>query len=397
MRARITAEPRAPRLRSLRIWSALHTWSSLISTAFLLMLCITGLPLIFHHELNHALGYESEPPEMPPGTPHTSLDRVVAAAKARRPGEAVQFVSFDPDEPNLAIVSLGTSVEADPRNNGFVAVDLRTAEVLTEPKLREGPVAFLLQLHTDMFLGLPGKLFLGAMGLLFVVAVVSGIVLYRPFTRKLDFGTVRHGRGRRIKWLDWHNLLGVTTLTWALVVGATGAINTLDDVLLKSWRSGQLAEMTAPYKGTPRPETLASLDAAVATARAAAPGMAPRVVAYPGTLFSSNNHYAVFMAGDTPLTARLLKPALIDGADGRLTDLRAMPWPIQALFLSQPLHFGDYGGMPLKILWAILDLATIVVLASGLTLYAGRGRRGRRASPVPAFARVDHGTSEAAR
>ncbi len=26
------------------------------------------------------------------------------------------------------------------------------------------------------------------------------------------------------------------------------------------------------------------------------------------------------------------------------------------LLLSQPLHFGDYGGMPLKILWALLDL-----------------------------------------
>lgn len=153
--------PAVPRLRALRIWSAVHKWTSLVSMAFLLMLCLTGLPLIFHHELNHALGYEAEPPEMAPNTPHTALDRVIEAAKARRPGEAVQFVSFDRDEPNLATISLGRSVDADPQNNKFVAVDLRTAEVLMEPKLREGPVAFLLKLHTDMFLGLPGKLFLG--------------------------------------------------------------------------------------------------------------------------------------------------------------------------------------------------------------------------------------------
>jgi uncharacterized iron-regulated membrane protein len=36
------------------------------------------------------------------------------------------------------------------------------------------------------------------------------------------------------------------------------------------------------------------------------------------------------------------------------------------------LHFGDYGGMPLKILWALFDLATIVVLISGLYLWFAR-------------------------
>ena len=53
-----------------------------------------------------------------------------------------------------------------------------------------------------------------------------------------------------------------------------------------------------------------------------------------------------------------------------------MPWYVSTLLLSQPLHFGDYGGLPLKIIWAFLDLITIVVLISGLYLWLGR--RGRR-------------------
>ena len=71
-----------------------------------------------------------------------------------------------------------------------------------------------LKLHTDMFAGLPGKLFLGFMGLLLLVAIVSGVVLYAPFMRKLDFGTLRTERSRRIKWLDYHNLLGVVTVAY---------------------------------------------------------------------------------------------------------------------------------------------------------------------------------------
>lgn len=43
--------------------------------------------------------------------------------------------------------------------------------------------------------------------------------------------------------------------------------------------------------------------------------------------------------------------------------------------MSQPLHFGDYGGMPLKIVWALLDAITIVVLGSGLYLWLVKRRR----------------------
>lgn len=46
-----------------------------------------------------------------------------------------------------------------------------------------------------------------------------------------------------------------------------------------------------------------------------------------------------------------------------------MPWYVAALLLSQPLHFGDYRKLPLKIAWAILDVIPIVVLVSGLYLW----------------------------
>ena len=50
---------------ALRAWIFVHKWTSLISTAFLLLLCVTGLPLIFYHEIDHALGYSVEPPDLP--------------------------------------------------------------------------------------------------------------------------------------------------------------------------------------------------------------------------------------------------------------------------------------------------------------------------------------------
>ena len=55
-------------------------------------------------------------------------------------------------------------------------------------------MGIMLSLHVDLFASLPGELFLGFMGLLFCVAIVSGVVLYGPFMKKLEFGTVRASR-----------------------------------------------------------------------------------------------------------------------------------------------------------------------------------------------------------
>src|SRR5262249_23719865 len=154
---------------------------------------------------------------------------------------------------------------------------------------------FLLQIHTDLFAGLPGKLFLGFMGLLFIASIVSGVVLYAPWMRKLDFGTVRWEKRRLVRWLDLHNLLGAITILWALTVGFTGVLNTWADLILKIWQFGQLAEMTATYKDAAPPAKLASIDAAVQTAVKISSGMTPSFVAFPGSPFSSKSHYAVFM------------------------------------------------------------------------------------------------------
>ena len=61
-----------------------------------------------------------------------------------------------------------------------------------------------------------------------------------------------------------------------------------------------------------------------------------------------------------------------------------MPWYVSTLFLSQPLHFGDYGGMPLKIIWAILDIITIVILWTGLYLWLKRRKPATSQARVPA-------------
>jgi uncharacterized iron-regulated membrane protein len=358
---------------SVRAWFEIHKWTSLICTVFLLLLCVTGLPLIFHEEIDHALGKEPEAPEMPMDTPKMSLNALAEIGLKQYPGNVIRYIFWQDEHPNVVLISMTDSIDAPPEVANFVSLDERTGKVLQQPKFNEGFMYVIYKLHVDMFAGIPGKLFLGLMGLLFVASIISGIMLYGPIMKKFDFGMVRTEKSKRLKWLDLHNMLGIVTLAWASVVGITGVINTASDIVIDLWQVGQLAEMVAPYKNLqPVQGELSSLDAAVKTAQAQAPEMNPSVLAFPGTAFSSQHHFAVFMRGNTPVTSKLIKPALIDARTGSLTDMRDMPWYVNMLFISQPLHFGDYGGMPLKILWAIFDVVTIFVLVSGLYLWFAR-------------------------
>ena len=369
--------------RRIKTWAWVHKWSSLVCTVFMLLLCITGLPLIFHHEIGHLLGTEVEAPKMPAGTPRASLDRVIEVAHALHPERVVQFVSQPEDDDGLWFVTL-TPTPAPTDDFKSVAVDARTGQVLAQPKFDEGFMWVMLKLHVDLFAGLAGKLFLGFMGLLLLVAIVSGVVLYAPFMRKLDFGTVRRERRPRLKWLDLHNLLGIVTLVWAFTVGATGMINTWADLLIKYWQYDQLSSLLAPYKGqpeTPKAER-ASVQRSLEVALAQAPGMKVSFIAFPGTAFSSPHHNTVFLRGNEPFTSRLLQPVLVDAKTNEATASPKLPWYLTALLVSQPLHFGDYGGMPMQILWALLDIATIIVLGSGLYLWLKRGKTAPAAAPA---------------
>lgn len=369
--------------RTIKAWVTVHKWTSLVSTAFLLMLCITGLPLIFHDEIDWLT--EERPTYGAPGVGSSGtapvllpLDEMLARALANRPGEVPLYMAFDNDQPSMTITT-GPRPDSPGSDMTIQSFDRSTGELVAS--VSEDSVSgvgavmhFLLELHTDMFLGLPGMLFLGAMGVCFAIALISGVVLYAPFMRKLDFGTLRVGRSARTKWLDYHNLLGIVGLAWMLVVGLTGVINALAVPIEAAWKANELAAMTGEYaeREPLDPARYGSLDKAMAAARAQLPGNNPQFIAFPGGTFSSNHHYAVFFQGNTPLTERLLTPALVDAETGTFTAARSMPWYYQALSLSRPLHFGDYGGLPLKLLWAALTLLTIHVLGTGLYLWLAK-------------------------
>lgn len=159
------------------------------------------------------------------------------------------------------------------------------------------------------------------------------------------------------------------TLVWFLVVGVTGVINALNVPIFAQWQATELAALAEPFKDQAAVKGPISTAAALAAAQRAQPDMSLTFMAYPGNDFSTPQHFMAFMQGTAPISSKLLKIVMVDARTSEVVITGEMPWYVSGLMLSQPLHFGDYGGMGLKIVWLVLDLLSIVVLVTGLVLW----------------------------
>jgi uncharacterized iron-regulated membrane protein len=357
---------------ALRRWRLVHTWSSLWCTLFLFVLCLTGLPLVFRDEIDDALAPRPRAPHLPVARAPQSLDHLLELARAGHPGRSLEFVFWDHDEPLLVGLGLGDGGGAGLEHMTRELLDVRTGETVGSEPAEGGLTEELAELHRNLCAGTAGDILLGLAAIAFAMSLVSGVVIYAPLLRQVGFGVVRTARSGRIYGLDLHNLAGMICLPWAVVVGATGFVNTLEAPLFAAWDSATMPALLAPYRDKPPITRWSSLDAAVETAKAACPDMQPTSVGLPASPFGTPRHYLIWMKGTTFFTSRLFTPVLVDAETGALALAKEFPWYLRLLEISRPLHFGDYGGLALKLLWGGLDLALVSVLGTGVYLWIRR-------------------------
>jgi uncharacterized iron-regulated membrane protein len=356
---------------TLRAWYAVHRWTSLVCTANLLLLCLTGMVLIFHVEIDRMLGQGQAAVVASDDITRPSTQTLVDTAVGMHPGSAPKSVSFSDSGDNRVAIRVGAPGVAALRGGATLFFDRLTGARCIIDLTGDTFTGFVMKLHMDLFLKLPGQLFIGAIGIIFVLSMVSGIVLYAPFTRKLGFGLLRFGRQTRIVQADLHNLCAVVTMTWALVVGLTGVFLAFSPLIISVWQKTELADLIRTYPGAP-PAKMVTVDTAVAAAVAAVPGKDPAYVFYPGTEYATQRHFTVVQRGHTELQRRIYTISMVDAESGRVTESRGMPWYMQLLLLAGPFHFGDYAGLPLKLLWALFDLLTAVAIVSGFIVWIKR-------------------------
>lgn len=367
----------------------LHRWASLVATPFFLVLCLTGTVLIFHEEIDRALGHSPVAPALE--GPQLDFDALTSAALASRPGTRINSFHWDEtDHPGLVSISVAPVSQPKARDSERLWLTRIGAQAVTVPDHHDTLTGFLLELHAQWFLGFFGELFGALIALLVLLSLLSGLVVYAPYVKRIAFGVLRRGKGRgaRLLQLDLHNFIGVIVTGWALVVTVTGLLLGIGTLALGLWQLTELRELTARYASDKTPVDLVrpatGPQAAVDAAAKAAPGWAPMTVFYPDTDYTTHRHYLILLGGEHGFDKRLFRIGLVDAGTGALAEVREIPWYLKAILVSQPLHFGDYGGLLLKILWTLCTWLTLFITANGAWLWWKRRQRGPLSDEGPA-------------
>ncbi|MDU2066163.1 MAG: PepSY-associated TM helix domain-containing protein [Sporomusaceae bacterium] len=218
----------------MRFLYQLHRWVSVVCTIFFLLLCITGIPLIFKDEVQQWNRLEQR--DVP--TPLT-YDQIwdgmpVGQDKLKKiyPQKVIKSITAQPEKGRLLFrvqdqadhrqIAARMSMGGEQLAYESAADQLYRANGGNEkyPAIKNF-MHWMHILHLRLALGSGGMLLLGIICALSLAAILSGMWLYGPFSRNTLFGMCRREPKRRF-YLDWHRYTGVLTFMWASVMCISG-------------------------------------------------------------------------------------------------------------------------------------------------------------------------------
>lgn len=366
-----------------RLWQ-IHSWLGLVAGLGLLVIGLSGSLLVFHDELeaaaNRAL-VRVEP------TPHGRLPLDTLLARAQSQLADYEITGWLPqwEEPThadqLYVIRRGD-------NEWLVAtLDPYSGRILASPRLGKTTLSgWLLELHYAFFADHVGLLIVGTFGVLLLALGVTGVWLYREFWKNLF--TLRWRRGARILFSDLHKFIGITSVAFNLVLGFTGAYWNFTHVI-GEWIAGEHEQKKIEQRLYA--PTL-SLDAITRDAAQRLPGFRANFISLPSdaaapavTLWGAMEPHSWFTS---PYGSTILYDPQT-GAHQSTNDLRAAGTWARVLDSFRPLHFGDFGGLPVKILWALGGLTPGALALTGFAIWWQRRRKKSSAGSARAVNAVE--------
>jgi uncharacterized iron-regulated membrane protein len=354
--------PRAPAGKPRRrlAWR-LHSLFGLKLSLFLAFVCLTGTVATVSHEIEWLLL-----PEVRASGPATEdrWGRMWEAARAAHPDGWVRGVG-PYDRSDAGYFGKAAGVALPDGREVTVMVDPATARVTGE---LAGVTfhSFMRGLHYYLFApGDWGFYLVTSLGFVLAGSLVTGILVYKRFWRGLA-KQPRFGRDMRTWMGDLHRLAGVWSIPFVALISATGMWYLVE-------RAGVAWETPPPQASASRIQPdAATLDAWVATAKAAMPGLVITGVSLP---WGDGEPVTVQGEWRAWLVRERTNAAYIDPVTGRLLGLRVaheLPATERWVHTADPLHFGNFAGLAGKLLWTLFGLLLTGLAVSGAVI---NGRR----------------------
>ncbi|PCD02707.1 peptidase [Sphingomonas spermidinifaciens] len=353
-----------------------HAAIGLLAGGLLYLICLSGTIVVLREEIQRwEQPNVAETATISPAALQTAARDVLASEAGKKPTEHFYIRLPNGALPRAVVTTDNQAVYID--ESGAVA-----------DKEAHGWTEFLINLH--VYLHVPGTLGLtivGALGVMMAALTLGGVLAHPRIFR--DAFRLRARGQKQLALADWHNRLGVWTLPFGLALALTGAMIGLGGVgfyaMAAKWYGGDVEKAYAPiFGGEPAhaegKASLARIDRAMANLTAAHPGIEPSYVILhePGT----RGQYLTILAKH-PRRLIYGETYAFDAAGNPTHKVGLSDGPIGRQFAASTydLHFGSFGGWPVRLAYVLLGAAVTVICGTGMSIWLVKRRQRGRASP----------------
>ncbi len=360
-----------------------HSALGLAFAALIYLVCFSGSVAVFTQEFGR---WEQPAGPVLSSVSPQAVNAAVQGVVAKNPKVHDLLVRLpEPANPRLTV----QGQDASGRERTYVAD--QAGRLVGEA--RTPWTEFQTRLHTVLHLPSTwGRFVVGLTGVALLSSLISG-VLSHPRVFK-DAFAFRWGGSKRLQEADLHNRISVWGLPFHLAVSLTGAFLGLTTiivgVLALATFKGDTTKAYALFSGpvvqdNPRPAKVMDIGAALAAVMARHPDARPSYlyVEHPG---ERGQHVNVNVVNESHLSRG--ETVVVDGGGKILGEVgyEGDSLGFRVLSAMTPLHFGWFGGWPVKVAYFLLGLGLTAVTASGVAIWLARRRdKGR---PAPRWERL---------
>lgn len=380
----------------IRIYKSVHTWTGIVSGMALFIAFYAGALTVFKEPLRR---WSTPPAAVMQPVPMDAVQPLIVQTLATTPAAARGVMLKLEGE--QAIPRLEWQVrppKTDDHDESAVRHFAATLAADGSAQVNEQRPPRLLEfidvLHRVVGLPVdsdPNRWIMGVISALYFVALVSGVIVLLPSLVK-DFFALRVGKNLKRMWLDAHNVVGIVSLPFHIVMALSAVVFAYHDQIYamqdKLIHQGQWSQSNARPQGKPgdaparNPADMLLPSQLVQIVKQTAPGFEPTGLQYAQV---TGPRPTVRVWGKDPqgVSPRAVGGfAALDPYSGKLLSADALSGTQNTpnLFISSffALHMASFGGAVVPWLYFLLGLAGAWLFYSGNLLWVESRRKAQR-------------------